>query len=360
MNNNIISSYMNYKLNRLKTYAFTFLPNDNKTFLEENFTAYLSNYIKVYYYHILESLNYSEAIAFDQRTIEEEFSAIKLELLDNLKEQELTLSNELYQYAKELITETKNISLIVTYIDRLVLNTKEEITDKIKSLSNQENLNRFFTDDIEEILIREIKETFITENKFFKDITSDDFKLRYKDIKNTEDLKILDLSYYIKILESNYKKKLVAKTFNEEVLSFQKNEVMIKHISKEILLKTLNKDEIKPVFIEFNETLFSKKNNSDKLFNLLNNKLLKENIYILITFNTYSNNKSYLEKYSEYHFACLQDLSHINDINVKLNTIENTNFFDYIVINGYRDRDKDFIDKYEPTIARQILFYEGD
>lgn len=360
MNNNIISSYMNYKLNRLKSYFFIFLPNDKLDLLEMNATAYLTNYIKVYYYHLLETVNYSDTLLFDQKTIEEEFNGKKLELLDNLKDQELILSNEEFLYAKELITVTYNIALLITVIDRFRFSDKEEIDAKIKSLRENPSINNFFSDKIEQVLIKELKETYLTETKFFSSIAATNFELKYLDIKESEELKILDLNYSIKQLTTNYKDKLVLKTFNEDVLSLPKTEVIIKHISKEILLKTINKDKINQVFIIFDESIFTKKINTDNLFKSLDNKLLKENVNILITYNTYINNKIYLEKYSSYHFSCLQDLSHINDVTLKLNNLEATNFFDYIIINDYKHKDKAELDKYETTFVKKILFFEGD
>ena len=95
----------------------------------------------------------------------------------------------------------------------------------------------------------------------------------------------------------------------------------------------------------------------DAIYELLDDKILKEHILLEITYNTLISNKTIQEKRKEkYKFICLQDFTHINDIPTKISNIDTSNLFDYLMVTSYKDKDFKEFENIEVTTMKGILF----
>ena len=76
----------------------------------------------------------------------------------------------------------------------------------------------------------------------------------------------------------------------------------------------------------------------------MENPLFKKYVILLTDLNTYTTKEKF---FNNYECACLQDMSHISDVKDKLNNIDNLGVFTTVVVNDYKDKDYEDIEKYE-------------
>ena len=70
-----------------------------------------------------------------------------------------------------------------------------------------------------------------------------------------------------------------------------------------------------------------------------------------------TSSKRLQEKKKEgYHFACYQDFTHILDVSTKIDTIDTSNLFDYLMVTGYKAKDASVIEKEELSTIKKIFF----
>ena len=124
-----------------------------------------------------------------------------------------------------------------------------------------------------------------------------------------------------------------------------------------VLEKLIKKEEIGNYIVIIPDEIWTRKQKMEELYELLEDKILKEHILLGITYNTIIASKTIQEKRKEkYKFICLQDFTHINDIPTKINNIDTSNLFDYLMVTSYKDKDFKEFENIEVTTMKGILF----
>ena len=103
--NNLISIFMNYKINRLVEYG-VFVVQKDTPFIRQVFTGYFSTYVDNYYYNIFNTV---EEEKFNEKNLKLEFKGIKEEMLDDYRAYELQVSNEEYSENRNAIEDLHDI-----------------------------------------------------------------------------------------------------------------------------------------------------------------------------------------------------------------------------------------------------------
>ena len=142
----------------------------------------------------------------------------------------------------------------------------------------------------------------------------------------------------------------------EEARAYVKNEILYNHLI-EITTALLNL-ETNNIYDIMDDPDDMKVRSCMTLFSevLPDNPLFKKYVYIAIPFNTYLSQKNaFLD---DFHFACMQDFSHINDIYQKVENVYNEGFSHYLIVTDYKYDDKDFFMKYKNEVMSILMFEE--
>lgn len=351
MKNNIINVYMDYKVSRLVELGMIFFHEDSdEKFIRSSLEKYIRAYIDFYYYGIFNTIEgNSHDLMSDLR---KELNGFLLEQLDEYAVYELVVSNEEYQYHIQLIHKAMEVTVFLSIFDQLRFSSKDEISTAVKDIFHKYPEIFHSVGSYENQIISIIKDTYQTEIKFFKK-EDEYFELNSVKLSMDEPFYYLSLKSQIKILEVHYKPVLVDRVYRDEKLNKDKCEILIQKISKELLRKILNQEEIGTYFLPLDDNLFYR----GKLLveDLLDHPLLKRYLILVVSFSTYHKN-SFI-KNSGYRYACSQDLFYIHDVYDKIQSIDKENFFQYIIITNYKEKDKKEIDQYQCSSSKGLFVH---
>ena len=143
--------------------------------------------------------------------------------------------------------------------------------------------------------------------------------MKYRKIKGSENLILVELIPNIKMLEVNYKRILINRVFNDDKLNKDKMIILIQKLSKEILRKVVYGEHLDLYVVNIFDNMFYR--NKFLLSELLDNDLLKQYFVFMSNFNTYNSRKNFFNT-NNFKYACLQDCLHINDVVNKFNIID--------------------------------------
>ncbi len=333
---NVIDEYMNFLITRYVRYALTFFSDDNDLlFIKEQLTYFFKIYTNYKYYNLLATLDNVDK--YEYNNLIKEFDGLKIELEYELANHELEMSNETFSIRKKLIDKVHKVALFVVKI----ADNKDIDTNTInKMLDENATMNKYIYKFRDE-LINLVKETKSIVNKFLKS-DGDFYTTNYIKLDRDNDLFYVNLTPDIKVLKTNYKSSLVTKIFEDPKLNLDILEVLINKISINILTRTINEEYIEKYMIKIEDNVFS--HGSFLLGDIMNNPLFKKYVILLCDLNTYKTKENF---FKDYECACLQDMSHIPDVKDKLNNIDNLGVFTTVVVNNYKDKDYEDIEKYE-------------
>ena len=350
--NNLITIFMNYKIERLVEYAI-FLYKEDTPFLRNVFHEYFSVYVDNYYYGIFHTIDDTK---YTKENLEKEFTGIMQEMLYDYLEYELVESNEEYQKHVNLIKELREISLEVIKIDSLEISKKEEVTPIVKKWIEE---NEYYKNQIEESRISKftklVRETVQNTSKLLH-LEDHYFTLKQQSFEDIADVKYALLNFNINILQ-NYRKTMVSRVFQKDQLERQKVECLIQKISLTILKNILEKKEVPTLIMELKDIFIKRGRIEDDIYNLLDNPLFRQYVVLGVSYNIYTNQTDAFG--DDFSFACIQDFVHINDVYQKIDTIAKEGVFSYLVVSDYKYKDRDYFTKYENN-AMKILLFEED
>ncbi len=268
--NNLISLYMNYKIQRLIEYGI-FLLDDDSEFIRGVFKKYFSVFIDNYYYGIfytIEDSNYS----FDNLHLE--FQGIMEEMLDEYRQYELEESNEEYTFHINTIKALKDYSLEVLNINFLEFKGREEITTFV---SNYIEMNEFYRKEIGNRVskfTKLVKDTYRVTSKLLN-YQDNYFNTVIRKFVGHEEIVYYELKYNIKLL-NNYRKTMVSRVYLDDGLEKKKLECLIQKVSLYILKNILEKKEIPIIVMELDDSFFNRGKIDDDVFNLIDNPLFRK------------------------------------------------------------------------------------
>lgn len=348
--NNLISIFLNYKIQRLVEYG-VFLLDDDSPFIRKIFHEYFSVYVDNYYYNLFYTV---DASSYSSENLLKEFQGIMVEMLDDYSQYELQESNQEYADHVQTIKKLKDFSFDILKIESLEINNKEEIPTKVTEFVEE---NDFYKKSIKNRLskfIKMIQKTYEITNKLlnYKDHY---YKIVERSFERHNDIKYLELAYQIDILH-NYRKTMIERVYLKEELFKAKAECLIQKVSLLILKNMIEHKKIPRFIIQLDDSFIKRGKIDDDIFSLIDNHLFRHYVYLGVSYNTYTNQKNAFSE--DFHFACIQDFSHINDISKKIESIEKEGIFDYIVIPDYKYKDRDYLLEYEGKAIKILLFEE--
>lgn len=353
MIDNLMDYYMNYKTSRLKKYGLVIMHSHDE-FLEKTLIRYIKTYINCYYYNIFDTVN---TTVCDNNVIREELNGKRLEMLDELLIYELIDSNEIYELKQRYINDSFEVSLFLISLDRMRFLNKDSIPMQLEQLL-------YYCPNIKESLGTKltrlqtlVKETYVTLNKFLN-INDDFYVLDYQLFKDRDDLVNVVMLSNIATLQDNYKRSLIERVYREDKLKREKFDLLIKKYIKQFITDSYNEGRIySKYFIEIDEYLFNNKKDIEYFLSMLNNPFIKRYLVLGVSHNNYMSCQSIFRKY-KFSLACIQDFSHINDVNNKLTALDMSNIYDYVIVSLYKSRDLDDIMKYTCVNLEGVLFYK--
>ena len=301
---NLISVFMNYKINRLIEYGVFAYQEDND-FIREVFKKYFTVYVDNYYYGIFHTLK--EGSSYNAENQLKELKGIMEEMLDDYKDSELTVSNEEYAHNKHLIRDVKDLSNSLLQLDWILFDGKDDIFPKVLDFISENDVLRKYVIGRENDFMRLIRVTYQT---CFKLLNYEDhyYAIHSRMFEQHKDMAYLELVPMIKAL-GTYRKSMVQKVYHEDKLAQAKIECLIQKVSLDILKKTLNKTEIPLYFIELNSSFITRGKIKSDVFDLLNNPLFRNHVVLGVSYNTFSSQRAAFDM--DYRFACIQDFVHI-------------------------------------------------
>ena len=131
--NNLISIYLNYKIQRLIEYGI-FLLEEDSPFIRKVFHEYFSIYVDNYYYNLFYTV---ETSSYSSEILAKEFQGIMVEMLDDYRQYELQESNQEYADHIQTIKSLKDFSLDILKIESLTIKNKEEIPEKVTTFGEE-------------------------------------------------------------------------------------------------------------------------------------------------------------------------------------------------------------------------------
>ena len=347
---NLITVFMNYKVSRLIEYG-VFLYQKDSFFVRDIFKNYFQTYIDNYYYGVFNTIDDEH---YNRRNLKLELSGMMDELLYDYQDFESKVSPEEYHENQKIIHDLKDISYEVIKIDSLEIPSKDAIGDVVEAFLASQEWIANCVQKREEKLIRLIRETYQYEQKLLQ-YEGQNFTFREKHFIDHDDCVWLELVPSIKSLDV-YRKGLVEKVSCDERLEFDKLVCLIQKISHMLLLQFLRKEEPKKIFIALPDRLVSRGRIQGDIYSLIDNPIFQRNVFLAVNYNTYLAQKAAFSE--DFHFACVQDFSHINDIYIKVDGIYNEGFCHYLIVSDYKQDDKDFFMRYKNEVMSVLMFEE--
>lgn len=334
---NLISKYLDYKINRLTLIGVSLLGDKSK------YSYYiLGRYLRVY----VDSKYYFKYITtcsgnFDNSYLNIEFDALRLEEIELLNDMELEYSNSDFVHNKYLIDKSREIiDKVIKFDINIDTERVEEVVYNICLENNKEIVN----------IIKEYNNIY---NKILK-LEDNYFRLEY--IRFKDKLEIYTrLGYSIDTLNS-YKINLVNNVYKEKEFNKNKFIISINKLSLLILVNNFKINNLYLVKVE-EEDLYRGKFISD-IYELIDNDILRRYICLVISNKLYKERREYFDSLG-YRIIISLDLSRDNDISTTLDEVNK--FMSYqILILKYRERDRDYIYKYSRSDNSSLLILEED
>lgn len=334
---NLISKYLDYKINRLTLIGVSLLGDKSK------YSYYiLGRYLRVY----VDSKYYFKYITtcsgnFDNSYLNIEFDALRLEEIELLNDMELEYSNSDFVHNKYLIDKSRKIiDKVIKFDINIDTERVEEVVYNICLENNKEIVN----------IIKEYNNIY---NKILK-LEDNYFRLEY--IRFKDKLEIYTrLGYSIDTLNS-YKINLVNNVYKEKEFNKNKFIISINKLSLLILVNNFKINNLYLVKVE-EEDLYRGKFISD-IYELIDNDILRRYICLVIGNKLYKERREYFDSLG-YRIIISLDLSRDNDISTTLDEVNK--FMSYqILILKYKERDRDYIYKYSRSDNSSLFILEED
>lgn len=341
---------MNYKINRLTEYGVFLLQHDTE-FVRGVFHEYFRTYVDNYYYGIFNTIDEEH---FTMEHLKLELNGIEKEMLEEYRAYELVDSNSDYSNNQKYIHQLNSLCLELIKIDFLNITKKEDIFDQVSNFFQENSLLSRYLDGRIQKFCSLVRETFLTVQKLL--VYSDNYYVvSTRKFENNKEIDYLELTPNIKVLDI-YKSGMISRIYQDPRLEEKKLECIIQKISLYILKKLLNKEKINQVIIEVHDSIISRGKIQDNILSLLNNPLFKKYVILGVSYNNYLNQKSaFLEDFT---YACIQDFSHINDVYLKVDNINNEGIFKYLIISDCKYKDREYFLKFENDSLQLLVFEE--
>ena len=349
---NLINVFMNYKINRLTEYA-VLIYGEDFPFLRQVFEGYFRTYVDNYYYGIFNTIDDEH---FNLKNLRAEFDGMAVEMLEDYKIYELQVSNEEYDLHCKLIRDVIPLCVEISRIDTLKYKNRDDISPVLSEFVGSNSLLSKEIDKKLPKLTSLVRETYQTCQKLLN-YEDSYYVLSEKKFLDQKEMSFVVLDPNIKVLEV-YRKAMIYKVYREKKFDLSKMECLIQKVSLSILKTFLNHKEIDSIFIELPDSIVSRGKIHDKMLALMDNPMFRKYVVISVHYNTYLDHKEAF--FEDYHFACMQDFSHINDVYQKTDNIYKEGIFQYLIVEDCKYKDRDFFINYNSDTMKTLLFEEEE
>lgn len=266
-----IEKYFKFFKNFIRDYSKLVLSSFYKSSLIQELTM---EYINIRYYNLYEQKykNVSKNIEY---------------YLEN------KCKSLLGDYDKDLVSKSLYFIWYITYLDNV--NKCNDLNNLIENITNDRVKKLSINDDIKKELSDLIKSFIKKKEEFFTKFDSKEFILN-EEKTNINKVFIENINYNIKFpkIYSTYS---INKVFNSGVIYENINFILYNIVSKKILENVL--DNIFDIYyiVSFPISIIEKKDKLNRLFEIIDNEMIKNNIVINIKYSDYINNKKVFNDY---------------------------------------------------------------
>ena len=123
-----------------------------------------------------------------------------------------------------------------------------------------------------------------------------------------------------------------------------------------LLTNFIQKKDTKKIFISLADCFVKRGTIDEKILSLIDNPMFQKYVYLVVEYNTYLGQKNAFSE--DYHFAFIQDFSHISDVYMKVDGIYNEGLCHYLIVSKYKNDDYDFFTKYNNEVMSILMFEE--
>jgi len=151
-----------------------------------------------------------------------------------------------------------------------------------------------------------------------------------------------------------YSDYIVDKTYSEGIIAEDKMQVLFTLLSSEIINNMLNYEFNKKYVVYVPETLYSKGNKLDDIFDMFEDEYAKNNIIILLQYSKMGENKEVIKKFIKkgYHFAI--DIN--NTAKFKVSDQEMFEIVDYLFLSNKNPNKESTMLFIYKTLHEKIIF----
>lgn len=345
---NLITVFMDYKKKCLIEYALQVCKES--AFIKKVFNNYFQTYIDNYYYNIFNTIDDDK---YTVSNLKLELTGMMEEMLEDYKEFELEASNEEYSNNQKLIKECKIIAEEIIRIDQLQFENKEVIKEQIENYLETREYFKTKKVNIQK-LISLIKNHYQQTEKILS-YSDTNFYIEEKYFQENKNKEFIVLKEDIKSLNI-YKTGMVNKVYEETKLDSKKTICLIEKVSLKILKKLLKKEKLDTYFIELKDSLIFRGLIQNKIMTLMDNPIFRKHVVLCVHYNNYLKEKNAF--FEDFNLACIQDFSHINDVEFKTNSIYEEGIFNYLIVEKYKPKDFRFFKTYENEAIEILIFEE--
>ena len=222
----------------------------------------------------------------------------------NIDQKTKNLEKNINYYLKQKVTEIldekeKKIKIIfytfkyILYFDNVkeydnLKNLIEEIVEYRKSISLE-------NDEFKDEIIKLIKENEKRKQKYLEAFKSDHFLL--DQIKtNKKNVYFVELKNNIKF-NKIYSSYSINKVYNSGLVNEQKDFIIYYQISIEILKNAIIGNFNQEYIVDFPLSILEKKQKTIRLFNIIDNEMIKNNLILKFTYSSYLENKDQINEW---------------------------------------------------------------
>lgn len=283
MANNISKEYISFCKKNINTYAKMIL---EKHYQKEIFNTYLDIYINVRYYNQYENIHKSYG-----QNINYYLKNKTIELIKNKENDKKRIENNylIYKYILYL-DDVVELTSIPALIEDIILFRKKNLF-----LEDNTNFIKEFT--------ALVKENEKRKKNYLKSFDNNKFTLNI--IKtNNKNVYFTDLSYNINFPKI-YSEYSINKVYKSKIVNEDKIFIIYNLINKQILDNAIKGIYNINYIVDFPLSIFEKNDKLNRLFNTIDDEIVKENIIIKLKYSDYLSYKNEIIDYIKngYKFA---------------------------------------------------------
>lgn len=324
MANNIAKEYIDFSKKNINKYLKMIL---EKYYDKEIVSSLLETYINVRYY------NYYEAKCKSQEANINYYMKLKTIELTNNQTEKFIFKTKTTFYLFKYILYFDNVS---KYDD-----LKEKINEIEKYRQNTLELEKSsFIDD----MLKLVKENEKRKQKYLESFKSNHFEIK---IEQTNKKKVYNV-YLTNTIKFNkiYSNYSINKVYTNGIVNEQKLFITYYQITKQILENAIEGIFEKEYIVAFPCSILEKEQKTNRLINIINDELIKNNLIIKFTYSDYITNKEIITKWIKegYKVAIIIDEKYNYDERSKMWL----DIFKYIIV----DKDKQTFFEEEKVIIK--------